>query len=267
MWRTFAYSFSLLFILNFGWIQIQAQDTIPIPLKIKVGMEVSGPAIYYSDKNILNAEGYISVDLNEKRSVIFDAGYLNYKYSQYNYSYLNKGSFIRIGMDFNLLKPDKSQGRYWAGIGLSYGISLFNSEVPVFAKLNYWGTTVSSISPKTDWAHFVEVSPGFRAEIFNHLSIGWSASLRMLIHTSTGKDLMPIYFPGFGNGTKRVSAGLNYFIVWNIPYKKIKVILKKEVKEDTEDNGDTNNNGTNNNGTNNTTGTSGNNQQGKVIRQ
>src|SRR5450759_4657008 len=118
MWRTFAYSFSLLFILNFGWIQIQAQDTIPIPLKIKVGMEVSGPAIYYSDKNILNAEGYISVDLNEKRAVMFAAGYLNYKYSQYNYSYLNRGSFIRIGIDFNLLKPDKSLGKYWAGIGL-----------------------------------------------------------------------------------------------------------------------------------------------------
>jgi len=70
---------------------------------------------------------------------------------------------------------------------------------------------------------------------------------------------LPIYFPGFGNGTKRVSTALNYFIVWNIPYKKIKVILKKEVKEDTEDNGDINNNGTNN--------TNSDKQQGTGIRQ
>ena len=90
MGRTYAYSISLLLLLTCNLIQVQAQDTIPIPLKIKVGMEVSGPAIYYSDKNILNAEGYISVDLDEKKSVMFAAGYLNYKYSQYNYSYLNR---------------------------------------------------------------------------------------------------------------------------------------------------------------------------------
>lgn len=255
MWRTFVYSISLLLFLNCCLIQVHAQDTIPIPLKIKIGLELAGPVTYYSDKNILNEEGYISVDLNEKRSVLFAAGYLNFKYTQYNYTYLNKGSFIRIGMDFNLLKPDKSLGKYWAGIGLRYGLSRFNSEVPSFQKTDYWGTTSSSISHRTNWGHFVEVSPGARAEIFNHFSIGWSLSLRMLLYSGTGKDLRPVYFPGFGNGTKTFSTGMSYFIVWNIPYKKINAILKKEVKEDTEDNSNT---GTS--GTNSTTVTSGNRQ-------
>jgi hypothetical protein len=262
MWRTFAYFISLLVFFTCSLIQVHAQDTIPIPLKIKIGMEVSGPAIYYSDKNILNAEGYISVDLNEKRSVVLAAGYLNFKYTQYNYSYLNNGSFVRIGMDFNLLKPDKSLGKYWAGIGFRYGLSRFSSEVPTFEKTDYWGTTVSSISQKINWGHFLEAAPGVRAEIFNHLSIGWSISVRMLLYTGTGKDFRPVYFPGFGNGTKTFSAGLNYYIIWNIPYKKINAILKKEIKEETDDNADTNTNGTNS-----TTGTSGNTQQGKVIRQ
>lgn len=228
-------------------------------------MEVSGPAIYYSDKNILNTEGYISVDLNEKRSVILYAGHLNYKYSQYNYSYLNKGSFVRIGMDFNLLKPDKSVGKYWAGIGLRYGLSRFTSKTPSFEQTDYWGKTSSSIAQSTNWAHFVEASPGVRAEIFNHFSIGWSVSLRMLLYSGTSKDLKPVYFPGFGNGAKTFSTGMSYFIVWNIPYKTIKAVLKKEVKEDTEDNSDNSTNNTNN--TNSTTGTSGNRQQGNTIRK
>jgi hypothetical protein len=173
MWRTFVYSISFLFFLSCGLVTVSAQDTIPIPLKIKIGLEVSGPAIYYTNKNILYEECYVSVDLDEKRSVILAAGYLNYKYSQYNYTYLNKGSFVRLGMDFNLLKADKSQGRYWAGIGLRYGISRFISQVPVFQKTDYWGTTSSSISSKVSWGHFVEFTPGVRAEIFNHLSIGW----------------------------------------------------------------------------------------------
>src|SRR5450759_5014035 len=137
MWRTFVYIISLLLFLNCCLVKINAQDTITVPLKIKVGLEVSGPAIYYTNKNIFNEEGYISLDLDEKRSVILAAGYLNYKYSQYNYTYLNKGSFVRLGMDFNLLKADKSQGKYWAGIGLRYGLSRFNSQVPVFKKEDY----------------------------------------------------------------------------------------------------------------------------------
>ena len=170
-------------------------------------------------------------------SATFGAGYLNFRYSQYNYNYLNTGIFIRAGVDFNLLKPDKSMGKYWGGIGLRYGISLFNSEVASFQRDNYWGTTISSIAPQTNWGHFIEVSPGVRAEIFRSFSIGWTISLRMLLYAGTGKDLRPIYLPGYGNGTKTISTGLNYFIVWNIPYKKINVIIKKEEPEETEDTG------------------------------
>jgi hypothetical protein len=238
MRRTFAYFISVLLILISSLDQVHAQDTILIPLKIKVGLEVSSPVTYFIEKKNLNAEGYIAADINEKVSVVFGAGYLNFKYSQYNYEYLNKGIFIRPGVDFNLLKPEKSLGKYWAGIGLRYGLSLFNSEVPSFQQENYWGTTSSSIARKTNWGHFIEVSPGVRAEIFRNFSMGWTISMRMLLYTGTGKELRPIYFPGFGNGGKTISTGLNYFIVWNIPYKKINVIIKKEVHEETEDTGE-----------------------------
>jgi hypothetical protein len=239
MRRIFAYFINLLIIFISSSAHVYAQDTISIPLKIKVGLEVSGAAIYFSDKNILNTEGYISADLDEKRSVVLAAGYLNYHYTQYNYTYLNKGIFLRTGIDFNLLNPEKSMGKYWGGIGLRYGISRFTSEVPSFQQVNYWGTESSAIARKTNWGHFVEVSPGVRAEIFRNFSMGWTISLRMLLYTGTGKNLKPIYFPGFGNAGKTISTGLNYFIVWNIPYKKINVIIKKEVPEEPEDTGTT----------------------------
>jgi len=242
MRRISAYFISLLLILISSLGQVHAQDTIIFPLKIKVGLEVSGPAIYYSKKNILSTEGYISVDLHEKMAVVLGGGYLNYKYSQSDqnvYEYLNKGIFIRTGVDLNLLKPDKSMGKYWAGFGLRYGLSRFTSEVASFQQINYWGTSTSSVPQKKSWGHFVEISPGVRAEVFKNFSLGWNLSVRMLLYTNTGKDLRPLYFPGFGNGSKRVSTGLNYFIVYNIPYKKLRVILKKEVPEETEDTGTT----------------------------
>jgi hypothetical protein len=253
MQRTSGFFISLLFILTCSFIRVKAQDTIPMPLKINVGLEVSGPIKYFSDKNIQNTEAYFSIDLDEKRSAFFSAGHLNYEYSQNNYTYLNKGSFVRIGMDFNMLKPDKSLGKYWLGIGLRYGLSRFNSSTPTLYKLNYWGTTTYSLPNKTYWGHFVEVSPGVRAEIFKYFSIGWSVSLRMLLYTGTGKDLRPVYFPGFGNGTKTVSTAMSYYIVLNIPYKRINAIIKKEAPEENDDTKDT--------------GTTNNTQQGNGIRQ
>jgi hypothetical protein len=70
MLRTYVYIISILLLLNCRLTNLHAQDTITVPLKIKVGVEVSGPAIYYSNKNILNAEAYISLDLNERQTLI-----------------------------------------------------------------------------------------------------------------------------------------------------------------------------------------------------
>lgn len=245
MAKTYVYIISLFLLLSgFSLVQgqdtvrIETPDTIIIPLKIKMGFEVSGPAIYYSDKNILNLEGYLAVDLDEKRSLALAIGHLNYKYRQYNYSYLSSGSYLRTGMDINLLKPDKSQGKYWFGIGLHYGLSLYKSETPSFYKSDYWGTTTSSIPSRTGLAHFLEFAPGVRTELFRNFSMGWTVSARLLVYSGSGKDLKPIYLPGYGNATKAITASLSYFIVWNIPYRNKTVLLKKEPppEEDTEEN-------------------------------
>ncbi len=238
MRRIYVYIISVLFTLISMIRPLPAQDTIDFPLKLRIGLEVTGPVEYCTNKNILKTEGLISADLDEKHSIILNAGYLKYQYSQYNYDYLNKGYFIRTGVDFNLLSPVKSKGRYWAGIGFHYGLSRFTSEIPSFSQDNYWGTTSGSIPTKTSWGHFVEATPGIKTEIFKNVSIGWSISLRMLLYTGTGKDLRPIYFPGYGSGGKKTSSEISYWLIWNIPFKKIRVITRVPAPEETEEPGD-----------------------------
>jgi len=237
MWKTYAYIISFLILPGTSTImaQIQPEDSVLIPLKIRAGIEVSGPIIYLTGKNNLSTEGYISVDLNEKLCLYAGVGYSKFKYSQYNYSYQNKGIFFKTGIDINLLKPEISMGKYWAGIGLRYGLSAYNSETPSFWYRNYWGTVTSSLGPSARMGHFLEFSPGVRAELFRNFSIGWSVSLRRLIYSGTNKDLSPIYFPGYGNGAKPFSTGISYFLVFNIPFKKIKVEIKKEIPEEVEE--------------------------------
>jgi hypothetical protein len=223
-----------LFLLTSTFV-IRAQDTIDYPLKIKVGLDIAGPVIYFTDRSNLSAEGYLSIDLNPKTAMALTAGYLDYKFSQYNYQYQTRGIFFRAGPDFNLRRPELSSDRYYAGIGLRYGLSIFNSETPLFQETNYWGTAISSISPVRSAAHFLEVSPGINSEVFRNFSIGWSLSLRFLVYSGTNKDIRPIYIPGFGNSAKTVSTGFNYFIVWSIPYKKVKHIIKPETIPDDEE--------------------------------
>jgi hypothetical protein len=235
MRRIFAFFISLPFLAPGITATVSGQDTITVPLRIKAGIDIAGPLVYAVDPNIFSTEAFVSADLTEKKALYLSAGILDYKYSQYNYEYLNSGAFVKAGLDFNFLKPEKAVDRYWAGVGLRYGISRFSSEYPTFSQDNYWGTTVSSIPRTTSWAHFLEVSPGIRTQIFRNVSMGWNISLRLLLYSGTGKDLKPIYLPGFGNAGQLVNAGVNYYVIWSIPYKKIRVIIKKEVPEETDD--------------------------------
>jgi hypothetical protein len=243
MRKTYAYIISILIIVGNTPLraQVQPADSVVIPLKIKAGLEVSGPVIYFTDRNNLSTEGYIAIDLNEKLAIYAGGGYSDFKYLQYNYSYLNKGIFFKAGVDLNLLKPEISMGKYWVGIGLRYGLSAFTSETPSFWYKNYWGTVTSSIGSSTRLGHYLEISPGVRVELFRNFSLGWSISLRRLIYSGTSKDLRPIFFPGYGSGGNPFSTGISYFLVLNIPYKKIKVEIKKEIPEETEETTETEN--------------------------
>ena len=233
MRRTYAYIISIVILVPSGFVQ--AQDTVLFPLKIRAGLELSGPVIYLTDRNNLSIEGFLSFDRNEKMAYVIEAGYLNYKYSQYNYDYLSKGVFARLGVDFNLLKPEMSLGKYWAGVGLRYGLSFFTSGTPSFQHENYWGIVSSSIPPKASMGHFLEFTPGVKTELFKNISIGWTVRLKLLISGGGGKDLRPIYFPGYGNGGNRATAGISYFLTWNIPFKTKMVIIKPEVPEETDE--------------------------------
>lgn len=235
MRRTLTYFISLLALLLSLTREANSQDTVDVPLKIRAGLELSGPAIYFLDKTILNTEGYLGLDLNEKKTVLFGGGYTDYSYSQYNYNYKSKGFFFKGGLDFNLLAVKKADGKYWAGVGFQYGISRFSSELPFYKTDNYWGTVASSVGRRTSWGHFIEAAPSVKAEVFRNVSIGWKINIRMLLYSGSGKDYRPLYIPGFGNAGKRISTGASYFITFNIPYKRITVITKPPEPEEPEE--------------------------------
>jgi hypothetical protein len=181
-------------------------------------------------------EASVIVDLNEKRSLYFGGGYSDYNYSQYNYSFLSKGSYFKAGIDFNILRPEAALGKYWGGIGIHYGLSRFTSETPSLKHDNYWGSVSLTLPRQLNWCHYLELSGGFKVEVLRNFSIGWLISIRKLIYTGAPVDLRPVYYPGYGEGGRSLTYGLGYYISYNIPFKKIKVQIKPEPIEETDEN-------------------------------
>jgi hypothetical protein len=232
MRRISAYFISLLVIALAN--PVIAQDSLKVPLSIRTGFDVFGPVYYSFKPDNLTLEGYVAYDYDSKKSFIIESGYQNFKFSQYNYNYLSKGVFLKFGMDFNLIKPFQAEGKYYGGIGVRYGISFYNSGVPSFKHDNYWGTGTGTISSGNHIAHFVEVNPGLRTQIFKYVSIGWTIRLRLLISGGTAINQKAVSIPGFGNGTKIFSPGINYYISINIPYKTVYVKPEIEKVPETE---------------------------------
>jgi hypothetical protein len=238
------YIISLLALLNCMPVlgqepELPDDSLVVVPLKIRGGLEITGPVIYFIDKSMLSLEGFVSTDINEKISVILGGGYSDYNYSQYNYEFKIRGPFFEAGADLNLLRPEVALGKYWAGAGIHYGLTRFTTATPSFKHDNYWGSVSSSLSTHSNWGHYLEIAGGFRAELFRNISIGWLVSIRKMIYTGADKDLRPIYYPGYGSGGRTLSYGINYYISWNIPYRDIKVKIKPEpVEEPEEDEGE-----------------------------
>lgn len=211
--------FISLFILS-SYSSSQEADSIVAGGVVGIGIEISGPIIYAFDSSVLNLEGYISYRLNQKYYVIVEPGIATYSYSQYNYDYNSGGFFIRAGFDMNLLKPKVKPGNHFAGLGVRYGISLFNQETPWAASSNYWGSYDFSIEKRFVHAHFIEISGGVKAEIFRNILIGWSARARLLLYQSAGKTNKPVYIPGMGETGRGLRPSFSYHIIWLIPLNK-----------------------------------------------
>jgi hypothetical protein len=234
MQRISGYFISLLIItcsLSAG-----AQDSINVHLNIRAGIDIYGPAVYYGNRNNLTVEGFVALERNNKKAIVLEGGYQNFKYSQYNYSYLSNGIFVRGGVDFNVIKPFEAAGKYYAGIGLRYGLSIYRTGFPSFQHDNYWGTGTGFIPSSIHVAHFVEVDPGIRTEILKDISIGWNLRLRLMIYSGAKKDLKPVSVPGYGNGVSAFSPGINYYLIINIPYKSgyVKPEVEKAPEKETE---------------------------------
>lgn len=218
----------LLFLAGSG---VTAQDTVTVPLHLRAGFDISGPLLKFVNKDLVSYGLLASVDITEAVTLNTGVRYSSFHTERQIYDFTSRGVSIVTGAEYNFLKANVSKGKHYAGIGLRYGLSLYAEEAPVIRYTNGWGEGVSSIPLSRHAGHYLEITPGFRTELFPGVTIGWNLYMRLLISAGAGKDLKPVWMPGYGAATKGMATAAEYYVSLSIPYKRRRVIIMPKTEE------------------------------------
>ena len=223
----FRYIFSILFILtsfSFSFGQADSlyapkEEKEPLELKgIKFGLNVGRFSDYLFKPERFSYEASFDFNLSHKYYGVIEAGYSEIDMEKDNYHYYSDGTFFKIGMDYNMLKKYPSD---FFGVGVRLGRAGFtHSAENVLIEDDHWPSYTTSIDSKSYNTYWLEVSLGIKAELLKNVYFGWSALVKIAVSGREDVDFQPYDIPGYGNGTKAINLGANYYIYYQIPFNR-----------------------------------------------
>lgn len=238
--------FSLLLIASLsGFAQDKKQpaDTITntIPVKterygIRIGADVYKPLRSLFEDGYTGLEVVADYRVSNKFYAAAELGNLEYTIDDDQLNFTTKGSYIKIGFDYNAYDNwlDMENMIY---VGIRYGFSSFSQnlnsytiydttdyfeDVTVYPDKKYSGLT----------AHWAEFVGGLKVEVVDNLFLGFNVRLGLLLAETKPDDFDNLYIPGF-NRTYDGSfgAGFNYTVSYFIPFYKKATLPDQKAKK------------------------------------
>lgn len=186
------------------------------------------------DKGVLTGEASVDVNLSNRFFPILEMGYGTVNSQVTNGStYSASAPFVRLGMNFNLLKSKDKNGnltphRNYAYLGMRYGMSLVNyqlTNVPITR--GYWNENqLLSLDGKNAYAGWGELVAGVRVDMAKGFTMGWSVRMKLFLHTSLDEKQLLWYVPGYGNSSGNTFT-LNYTLGYTYYTKAERSKFKK----------------------------------------
>lgn len=166
---------------------------------------------------------YSDFKIKENVFIVFEAGKDNKTIDDENVSSNVKGSFYKLGFNYNFYKnpPGLENEIYF---GFRYGISNFNSELlsfRVFDVDNNWNDESIVVNRRFNnlSAGWIELILGFNAEISKNIIMGISLRLNRKINQKMPTNFTNFFIPGFNKVTENNSfgTGITYNLLYQIP--------------------------------------------------
>jgi hypothetical protein len=173
--------------------------------------------------------------LKDKLFAIGEVGYENIEFSNtklhpetgrvvYDFNYLSNGSFLRVGLNYNIFKVDEPGNNDNILVGISYGLAYQEHSSSAYTIGNgYWSDYNGSAPTSSVTTHWMELTFGLRTEVFKNFYMGWAIRAKVLLISDNSYNMDPYAIPGFGKVENGRGLGFSYTLEYQIPFgKKIK---------------------------------------------
>lgn len=217
MRRTFVF---LWIFLSLSWT-LQGQGNITDTLRyggVRVGVDLLPFAGHFMDPPMRGYELFLDAEFSDGWYLVAEGGRLRYKKEEPGYAYSMKGSYLKLGIDHNILKrkPDENESLFW-GLRLA-AVDMTHEAEAITIRDGYWGDLHTALPPDRVRPFWFEVTAGIKAEILKNFFIGWNVRGHFLLIYPKGV-MQPYIVPGYGNAEKSFPISFNYVLSYRFPYK------------------------------------------------
>ncbi|MEP5613143.1 MAG: DUF6048 family protein [Cyclobacteriaceae bacterium] len=184
-------------------------------LKLGVNLVRPGRTLLGSGKDTYEGEAALGVN---GWNYVFDFGTEKNERSG-GYTYENKGSFFRLGVDRNFVQ-NPGKGNVLA-LGLRYARAGFEDQL-TYSLDNGFGDQQIDLSNANLKARWFELNFTLRGKIVSQLYTGFTLRWKFSRKVSGEDTLQAFDIPGFGNTKRENATSFDYYVMWRIPLRKEK---------------------------------------------
>ena len=202
-----------------GVAQTAGRDTL-YTKGMRIGFDLSRVANYFlTERKVRSYEVTADIRLQNKLLYVAEAGIATITKDAPSYTFQSNGYYGRLGIDRNMLKG----GNDILFFGARYALSAFNFQSDRFVVAEpYWQEELVSNYPKENFlAQWVEGVAGLKGNVFGNFYLGFAARFKLRVALSGNRDVGAITIPGFGDASQRTAFGFNYYVFYQIPFKKL----------------------------------------------
>lgn len=195
---------------------------------IRLGIDLTRPfQDLWTKGNRYGSEFSADMELWPNMFPVFESGYDILKIKTSYIDFTSKGSYSRIGIDYNFLVAEHDNDKDILFVGIRYGFTLARQQVDQYLINSYWGPTSGRYGNQNYFAHWGEFLFGVKGEVLHNLYMGWTIRGKVKMnHKDLG--LPPVLFiPGYGKAEKKFTLDFTYSLYYNLPWDFRKSIRKK----------------------------------------
>ena len=212
------------------WIpdESELQKQLPLFQGFTLSADVFGLATYvFGDYGTIEAA--LRLSLKNTYLPIVELGYGICEHTDYNSKIHFKvnAPFIRLGIDYNLLKNKLQDNRLFAGLRWGFSTYKYDMDGPDLTDPIYGGTEPFNFDGTTATSHWLEIVLGCQVKVFRNFHMGWSVRLKYHLGSTTNESSKAYYIPGYGTTGNSNTWGGSYNLIFDLNWGKKKVKSEK----------------------------------------